>query len=160
MLIRDFDTDDAAGVNAVALAAFAQYQSTYSDWATLSQGVGSMASLSEQAEVIVAEDTGAVIGAVAYCPPGSSPRADFFDPDWAIIRMLVVDPMARGQGVGGRLTSECINRAKRDGASLISLHTSPVMEVALAMYLRLGFRLLRQVPDRFGVPYGVYGLAL
>jgi hypothetical protein len=30
------------------------------------------------------------------------------------------------------------------------------MEVALALYLRMGFALEARVPDRFGVPYGVY----
>jgi hypothetical protein len=34
------------------------------------------------------------------------------------------------------------------------------MAVALAMYLRMGFRLERRVPDRFGVPYGPYLKAL
>jgi len=30
------------------------------------------------------------------------------------------------------------------------------MEVALAMYLRLGFLLLREAPPVYGVPYSVY----
>jgi hypothetical protein len=30
----------------------------------------------------------------------------------------------------------------------------------LAMYLKMGFKLTRQVPDRFGVPYAVYTLDL
>jgi len=30
------------------------------------------------------------------------------------------------------------------------------MEVALSMYLNMGFKLARHVPDRFGVPYAVY----
>ena len=66
--------------------------------------------------------------------------------------MLVVDPAARGRGLGRLLTEECIRRARRDGAGAIALHTSPIMQVALAMYLRLGFVLLRDAPPVFGVP--------
>jgi ribosomal protein S18 acetylase RimI-like enzyme len=160
MLIRPYDPADADAVNAVALAAFAQYRGVYDDWETLSRGVGATSALAEHAELIVAAEDGRVAGAVAYCPPGSEPRADFFEPGWPIIRMLVVDPAARGKGIGRRLTEECIQRARRDGAEVIALHTSPAMEVALALYLRMGFRLARRVPDRFGVPYAVYLLPL
>jgi ribosomal protein S18 acetylase RimI-like enzyme len=160
MQIRPYDSADADAVNDVALAAFAQYRGIYQDWETLSRGVGSMSSLADHAELIVAEDADRVVGAVAYCPPGSTPRAEFFEPEWPIIRMLVVEPSARGKGIGRRLTDECIERATRAGAPLISLHTSPAMKVALDMYLKIGFKLERVVPPRFGVPYAVYTLHL
>jgi ribosomal protein S18 acetylase RimI-like enzyme len=160
MLIRDFSAADAAAVNEVALAAFAQYQGVYSDWEILIRGVASTSDLALHSQVIVAEDGARLVGAVAYCPPGSEPRAGFFEPDWPIIRMLVVEPDARGKGVGRRLTEACIDRARRDGARLIALHTSPAMEAALALYLRMGFKLVRSLPDRFSVPYGLYALDL
>lgn len=160
MLIRPYGPADASAVNRLALAAFAQYEVVYSDWEALRAGVKNTASLADHAELIVAEDGGRLLGAVAYCCPGSMPRADFFEPEWPIIRMLVVEPAARGRGLGRKLTEECISRARRDGASIIGLHTSPAMQVALAMYLKLGFKLTRRVPDRFGVPYGVYTLDL
>jgi ribosomal protein S18 acetylase RimI-like enzyme len=161
MLIRPFEHSDAGALNALALAAFDQYRGVYSDWETLSRGVGSMASLAEGGEILVAEDeAGRIMGGVAYFGPGAGPRADFFEPHWPIIRMLVVDPAARGKGIGRSLTEECIARARRDGADAIALHTSPAMEVALAMYLNMGFSLVRKVPERFGVPYGLYLMPL
>ena len=160
MLVRPFDASEAAAVNAVALAAFAQYEGVYSDWDMLSRGVGSMSALADHAQIIVAEDEGRLVGAVAYCPPNSAPRADYFDDEWPIIRMLVVDPSARGAGIGRSLTEACVERARRDGASVIALHTSPAMEVALALYLKMGFELERPLPDRLGVPYAVYLLRL
>ena len=119
-----------------------------------------MSGLSGEAELLIAEEGGRIAGAVAYCPPFSQPRADFFEARWPLIRMLVVAPEARGRGIGRSLTEACIERARRDGARSIALHTSPVMEVAMALYLRRGFRLERRVPDRFGVPYAIYLLDL
>ena len=156
MLLRHYSPSDADAVNTIALAAFAQYRDVYSDWDVLERGVGSMTTLADTGEIIVAEVDGTVAGAVAYIGPAGSPRADFFEPEWPIIRMLVVDPSARGRGIGRALTQACLERARRDGGEVIALHTSPAMEVALALYLRMGFKLLRRVPDRFGVPYAVY----
>lgn len=158
--IRPFAASDSKAVNSLALAAFAQYQGVYTDWEALSRGVGAMAELAGQGEIIVAELDGRIVGAVAYFAPGTSPRADFFEPDWAIIRMLVVDPAARGRGLGRWLTMECVERARSHGAGAIALHTSPAMEAALDLYLKLGFRLERLLPDRFGVPYGLYLMGL
>jgi ribosomal protein S18 acetylase RimI-like enzyme len=74
--------------------------------------------------------------------------------------MLVVDPAQRGNGVGRALTEECVRRAGRDGATVIALHTSPIMTVALSMYRRMGFERLRDAPPIYGVPYAVYGKTL
>lgn len=70
--------------------------------------------------------------------------------------MLVVEPSNRGKGIGRSLTDVCIERAKRDKSKVIALHTSPIMEVALKMYLRMGFSLHCGAPAIHGVSYGVY----
>ena len=67
---------------------------------------------------------------------------------------------ARGKGLGHQLTSECIRRATRDRSPIIALHTSPIMTVALPMYLRMGFAKAYDSPPIFGVPYAVYTKAL
>jgi ribosomal protein S18 acetylase RimI-like enzyme len=153
--IRDFAPRDAEAVNAVALAAFEQFRGEYSDWPEFSKTVGAMASLADGGEVIVATRDDRIVGAVAYMGPGA-PKADIFHPAWPVIRMLVVDPAERGHGVGRMLTDECIQRARRDGAREIALHTSRIMRVALALYLRSGFVMVRQCPPIFGVPYRIY----
>lgn len=155
MHIRDYCEGDRDRVNEVALAAFAQFRSRYDDWSAMAAGIGNMALLAQKGEVIVAEHDGAVIGAVAYIPPHAA-KADYFDPAWPIIRMLVVDPRARGLGAGRALTNACIARAQRDSSPVIALHTSPIMTVALPMYLRLGFEKLRNTPPIHGVDYAVY----
>ena len=143
-------------VNAIGMAAYAQFEGTYSDWERFRAGPANLAALDAEGEVLVARDaSGRPLGAVGYFAPGT-PRPDFFPRETAVIRMLAVAPEARGHGVGRALTDACIRRACADGASTISLHTSPAMAVALAMYQRMGFRHVRALPDRFGVPYAIY----
>jgi len=155
MQIKDFQPTDAEVVNALALSAFAQYKAQYKDWDVFSQNIQKMSLLSGIGEIILAEEDGEICGAVAYIGP-HRPKAEFFDSSWPIIRMLVVNPNNRGKGAGRSLTNACVERAKRDKSSVIALHTSPIMEVALNMYLRMGFAWVREAPAIHGAPYGVY----
>lgn len=153
--LRAFRPDDADAVNAVAIAAFAEFRAEYGDWPTVSRNVDKMAALARSAEVIVATVDGTVAGAVGYVGPNIE-KQEWFEREWPVIRMLVVLPEHRGRGIGRALTEECVRRARRDGAPLIALHTTPIMAVALPMYERMGFAYLRAAPDRSGVPYGIY----
>jgi predicted N-acetyltransferase YhbS len=153
--LRTYCEADAPRVNELASAAFDQFRYQYSDWPAMASGAGRMSALADAGEIIVAERDNRIIGAVACIGPGRT-KATFFDQSWPIIRMLVVDPLCRGVGVGRSLTEECIKRARHDGSLVIALHTSPIMTVALPMYLRMGFRLARDAPPIHGVPYAVY----
>ena len=153
--LRNYTDRDAAHINELAVTAFEQFRSEYSDWPAMQAGLRRMSALAEIGEIIVAEWQDRIIGAVAYIPPGG-PKATFFDQPWPIIRMLIVAPDARGGGTGRALSEECIERARQDGSHVIALHTSPIMKVALPMYLRMGFHLVREAPPLYGVPYAVY----
>jgi ribosomal protein S18 acetylase RimI-like enzyme len=157
--LRDFKPSDADAVNQLALLAFEQFRGEYSDWQAFSRNIGSMSSLSDAGELIVVTDQEIIVGAVVYVGP-HKPKREFFLAEWPILRMLVVNPAHRGHGIGRLLTDECISRAKRDGSKVVALHTSRIMEVALSMYLRMGFEFKQEAPAIFGVPYGIYVKAL
>jgi ribosomal protein S18 acetylase RimI-like enzyme len=157
--IRDYQGSDADNLNRVAIAAFSQFREHYQDWPAMLAGLSRTSDLSASGEVIIAELQHAFAGAVAYFGP-DRPKAPFFDQRWPIIRMLVVDPAFRGNGIGRALTDECIARARRDGSPIIALHTSPIMTVALPMYLRMGFVKAHDAPPIFGAAYAVYTKAL
>jgi len=55
-------------------------------------------------------------------------------------RLLAVDPLARGQGLGKLLTNECINRARNKNLSQVIIHTTKAMQQAWKMYESLGFK--------------------
>jgi GNAT superfamily N-acetyltransferase len=155
MIIREFQSADAAAVNRVALAAWEQYRGVFSDWPRSEAIFANAASLASTCELLVAETEGSVVGCVVYVAPGRE-REAIYDTSWSIIRMLSVDPRARGRGIGRLLSAACIERAQRDRAKVIALHTSQVMSVALPLYLRMGFVHYRDIPDRNGLPYAVY----
>jgi len=154
-VFREFREADARAINRLAVTAFQEYSGNYSDWPALVAILGRMSNLAKTGEIVVAETSGSIVGAVAYIPPHRA-KPPYFDEAWAVIRSLVVDPDSRGVGVGRALTQECINRAKRDKSPVIALHTSAIMTVALPMYLRMGFEWHRDAPAVYGVPYAVY----
>ena len=154
-VLRAYKAGDAPVLDRLAVAAFSQYSGLFSDWPAIAQALACHAALATKAEIIVAEHDGEIAGSVGYCGPGQ-PKAAYFDEAWPIIRMLVVDPAARGLGLGRLLSQACLDAARRDGAPLIALHTSPIMTVALPMYVRMGFAWLKDVQPIHGVPYAVY----
>jgi GNAT superfamily N-acetyltransferase len=156
-VIRPYQADDADGVNAVARAAFAQYRHDYDEWPSFIDGIGRMAALASEGDLLVAEQGGTVVGAVLHIAPGR-PRSPIFPIEWSTIRMLVVAPEARGQGIGRRLMAACLRHARDVGAPEVGLHTSPLMATALRMYEAIGFVRDRDIAPIRGVAYGRYVL--
>lgn len=89
----------------------------------------------ERERCIIAEMNGEIVGSVFVVQSSETV---------AKLRLLLVEPKARGMGLGTRLVQECIAFAKRAGYRKLVLWTNSVLVEARHIYDKTGFKLVEQ----------------
>jgi DNA-binding MarR family transcriptional regulator/GNAT superfamily N-acetyltransferase len=94
----------------------------------------------------VAEREGRILGSVFIVEePG--------EPNTARLRLLYVEPEARGLGIGQALVRECTQFARKAGYARIKLWTHAVLDSARRIYAAEGYRIVgSEVQEEFGKP--------
>lgn len=90
---------------------------------------------SERENAWIAELDGARAGCVFCCER---------DEETAQLRILLVEPWARGHGIGTRLVDQCVSFARRTGYSKMTLWTNDVLSSARRIYEAEGFVLVEE----------------
>ncbi len=92
----------------------------------------------------VAEQNGSVVGSIFAMPSEGLVGS-------AQLRMLYVEPSARGQGVGTALVNQCVAFARDHGYERMRLWTHTIQESARKIYAAAGFEIVETMPeDNFG----------
>lgn len=160
MAVRPVAVGEHAAVLAVVRGGYAEFQPFFppTPWARMSAALAAVVAEGASGVLLVAAVDGQLVGTVTYLPAG--PRAyDRVPEDWAVIRVLAVDPGWRAAGIARLLVRECLRRAAADGVPAVGLHTAQVMHAARALYESVGFTLRREFEHLDSV-FCVYGLNL
>jgi ribosomal protein S18 acetylase RimI-like enzyme len=144
ILIRYVRLKDRKAVRDLTLRAYEEYASLMPSrhWVYYRENIIETLDGDETADRILAESDGVIVGSVMLYPAGrllSSEDDEVFIASWPEVRLLAVDPEARGRGIGAALMRECAQRARRAGSEFLVLHTNDLMRAAIHLYEKLGF---------------------
>jgi DNA-binding MarR family transcriptional regulator/GNAT superfamily N-acetyltransferase len=95
----------------------------------------------------IAERDGHNVGCV-FLVQARDDKTDKPERGVAQLRLLIVEPSARGLGVGARLVAECERFARDAGYRRIRLWTQSILVAARAIYAKAGYELVSSEPHR------------
>ncbi len=141
VLIREAGAGELEAVESLVKGAYLEYRElvpgeVWEKWMeSVSQAIHAGAGL-----LLVAEVEGAIQGVVQFFPDAHRSGQGPWPEGSGAIRLLAVRPEARGQGLGARLTRECLRRARELKLPTIFLYTGRFMLAARQIYEKLGFK--------------------
>lgn len=125
-------------VTALAYREFVRPEDT--DWQAYLARIADVAERAQRTVILIAVEDGLILGSATLELDQRTEAEDGpLDPQDAHIRMLGVDPAARGRGVGAGLMGACESRARAAGKTRMTLSTTQRMAAARAMYESLGY---------------------
>ena len=93
----------------------------------------------EVGDTYVAVSDRRVVGSVAFYRDVALEGWSTLPAGWTGFRALVVDPAARGAGIGSALVEHCLVRSRKIGAAVLGIHTADFLSHAVRLYHAMGF---------------------
>ncbi len=137
--VQPAEYDAAGAVTALAFQEFSPGKSPL--WHEYLTRIADVAGRSSRTTVLVALRHGVIAGSATIELEGriNPDSTDPLDPDEAHLRMLGVAPEHRGLGIARRLVVACMDIARDQGKTRMTLETSTAMTAARRLYFELGF---------------------
>lgn len=145
IVVREATADEHLEAGRVTAEAYREFvRPGDDDWERYLARIADVAGRAGRTTVLVAIDDGRVLGSLTLELEGRVRDEDDEEfrplgPGEAHIRMLGVDPGARGRGVARALMEASERLAHQAGKTEITLNTTRRMAAAQAMYERLGY---------------------
>jgi ribosomal protein S18 acetylase RimI-like enzyme len=138
--VRPEEQVEAGRVTALAYREFVPPGDDDPDWEGYLRLIQDVPGRVDRTTVLVAVQDGRILGSVTLEEDGvvgdDDPEPE---EDASHVRMLGVDPAARGMGVGRALMEASIERARARGKRFVTLRTTELMEAASGLYASMGF---------------------
>lgn len=136
LTIREARDDELDIVASLVVDAYSEFAARMAPdaWSSFAQDIANVRGRTIDAQVLVAERDGRIVGTVTRYPDWRGAQQDA-----SAVRVLAVPPDERGSGVGRALMEQCIERARDEGKDRLVLAVTPEMEEARDLYDKLGF---------------------
>ena len=142
IVVRTAGEEDRQAVRELTRRAYQEFADVMdpTSWDGLRKAIEGGLANYRRAEVIVLERDRSLVGSVMLFSPEAAPYgAAVAGVPWPEIRLLAVDPSARGEGIAAELIAACLRRVREQGHRGVGLHTSRSMKIAIELYRRMGF---------------------
>jgi ribosomal protein S18 acetylase RimI-like enzyme len=162
MNYRNGRINDLNAIKKLAIKTWSEFKSelTNENWQELYKTLTNdqtYIDLIEKSYFVVCESLNKEIIGMSFLVPKGNPT-EIYDESWCYIRFVTVDPEFGGNGIGKKLTEICVEFAKQNDEKIVALHTSEMMNKAIHIYEKLGFKILREIEPRLGKKYWLFTL--
>ncbi len=152
--IREARRDEFSEAGRITADAYREFvREGDDDWRRYLDRLADVEGRADRTTILVAVEDDRILGTATLelldrVEPEDDPT---LHPEEAHVRMVGVDPSARRRGIARALLDRCLELARANGKTFVTLHTTERMTAAKAVYEAMGFQRLddRVFPDGF-----------
>jgi ribosomal protein S18 acetylase RimI-like enzyme len=152
-VVREAATEEFRDIGALMVHVYGQLAGFFSEednpaYYNKLANVGELTAHPMTKLLVAVGPSGQLAGAVVYIgdmKQYGSQGAATHEVDAAGFRLLAVDPVIRGKGIGKLLTNACIQLARDQQRKQVVIHSTNAMKIAWKMYEKIGFERAKEL---------------